>query len=257
MEEKEENVHKEHRLRLRDKVKQYGLECLAYHEILELILTYTIPRKDTNPLAHELINNFGSFANVLDASYDDLLKVTGIGPETALFVKVLGEFTQIYNKSKLESSMEILNNPKKCVQFFRDNYRIKSNEFMLLACLSKNKRVIKTFMFKGLDDSEVSFGIRDIINKVNCQGVCSVVMYHTHPCGSVEPSEADIQTTQQLLNACLIHGIDMEDHIILNEDEHFSFKTYGYLEKMKNRYHALNSTLSKEFIKYIKKDQHE
>ena len=81
MDQKKISPHKDHRQRLKTKVKNYGLECLANHEVLELLLTYTIPRKDTNPIAHNLIEYFGSFSNVLDASYHDLLKVDGIGPE--------------------------------------------------------------------------------------------------------------------------------------------------------------------------------
>ena len=100
MNKPKESSHKNHRSRLKTKVKNHGLECLAYHEVLELLLTYTIPRKDTNPTAHKLIEYFGSFSNVLDANYHDLLKVDGVGPESALFLNFLSQLMEMYNKTK-------------------------------------------------------------------------------------------------------------------------------------------------------------
>ena len=87
-----DNPHKNHRSRLKNKVRKYGLECLEAHEVLELLLTYTIPRKDTNPIGHDLLDCFGTFSNVIDADYFDLLKVKGIGEESALFFNILAQF---------------------------------------------------------------------------------------------------------------------------------------------------------------------
>ncbi len=234
--EKKNNLHKNHRKRLKDKVKKFGLECLAYHEILELFLTYSIPRRDTNPIAHNLIEHFGSFSGVIDAEYDDLLKVDGVGPESALFLSNLSQFMEIYYKNKAETKVSILKSTSACVQFFRDNYSIKNNEFMVMACLGKSKKVIKTYLYKGKDETEVTFDVNQIAKKINDNGVKSVVLYHTHPNGSVEPSYADFEGTQSLINVCLTHGIDFEDHIILNESEHYSFKSYGKLQPMKEKY---------------------
>ncbi len=231
-----ENLHKNHRNRLKNKVKNHGLECLAYHEILELLLTYTIPRKDTNPTAHNLIDHFGSFSNVLDADYQDLIKVDGVGHESALFIKTLSSLMEIYDKSKLEMNTSILDTTAKCVQFFRDFYRVKSTEFMIMVGLSKAKRVVKTFVYKGKDDTEVNFDIRQISNQINSVDIKSVVLYHTHPYGSVEPSVSDLKTTQSIINVCLVNGIDLEDHIILNETEHYSFKNHKLIDKMKSNY---------------------
>ena len=236
-----ENAHKNHRKRLKDKVKNFGLDCLAYHEVLEFLLTYTIPRKDTNPIAHKLIERFGSFAKVMEADYFDLLKVDGIGPESALFLNSLTQLMEIYNKNKLETKVSILNTTADCVQFFRDFYSIKNNEFMVLACLGKNKRVIKTFLYKGKDETEINFDLKQIANNINDNGVKSVVLYHTHPNGSVEPSYSDYQTTQRIINMCMFHGIEFDDHIVLNESEHFSFRNEGNISKMKEKFHLITS----------------
>ena len=249
--EKNSDIHKNHRKRLKDKVKNYGLECLAYHEILELLLTYTISRKDTNPIAHNLLEYFNSFSNVVDANYYDLLKVDGIGPESALFFNVLSQFMEIYNKNKLETKKPILNSVTSCVQFFRDFYGIKNNEFMVMACLGKNKRVVKTFLYKGKDETEVSLDLRNIANKINDTGVASIVLFHTHPNGDVRPSVEDLSVTQSILSVCLVNGIDFDDHIILNESDHYSFKHNGIVDKMKSK-HSSNFSVANLFIDVYK-----
>ena len=242
MDKAKDNSHKDHRSRLKSKVKKFGLDCLEYHEILELLLTYTIPRKDTNPTAHELMNHFSSFANVIDADYHDLTKVKGVGPESALMFNILSQFIEVYNKSKLEANTYVLNSTEQAVSFFRNSYRITSNEFMLVACLGKTKRVRKTYLCKGKDEAEITFDLRKTINSINDAGVDSVVLFHTHPNGSVQPSESDLSTTQSFLNMCLTHKINLEDHIILNESEHFSFLRNGILDVMKNKYFQMFDT---------------
>ena len=237
----QENTHKDHRKRLKEKVKKFGLDGLAYHEILEYLLTYSIPRKDTNPIAHKLINHFGSFAGVIDASYYDLLKVEGIGPESALFISSLSQLLEVYSKNKSESKSKFLTSTAKCVEFFRDSYRVKDNEFMIMACLSKTKKVIKTYLYKGSSETSVSFDLHDISNHINDKMIKSIVLFHTHPNGSVEPSIEDFKTTQSVINVCLTHGIDIDDHIILNESEHFSFARNGLINKMKSKYTSMFS----------------
>ena len=233
------NPHKNHRNRLKAKVKKFGLECLEYHEILELLLTYTIARKDTNPTAHELLQHFNSFSNVIDADYHDLLKVDGIGPESATFFNILSQFIEVYNKSKLNSKTYVLNNTDQAVMFFRDTYRIKNNEFMVVACLGKTKKVIKTYLTNGKDETQINFDLKKIINSINDSNVDSVVLFHTHPKGEVEPSGDDVITTQKFFNICLTNGIKLNDHIILNESDHYSFKREGLIDNMMAKYNSM------------------
>lgn len=235
MQEKE-NPHSNHRSRMRERVKNYGLESLNYHEALEFFLFYPISRINTNPLAHDLINYFGSFKNVIDADYNDLLKVKGVGPETALFINSLSQFIDVYNNSKRETASSVLNTTSECVKFFRDHFRIKTNEFMILACLNKNKKVIKTFRYKGYSETEIFLNLQQLVNDMNNKGVSSVVLFHTHPGGEVTPSLDDFKTTQSLLNVSLTLGIDFDDHIVLNEFEHYSFANYELIGEMKKKF---------------------
>lgn len=238
-----ENTHKNHRKRLKTKVKNFGINCLADHEILEYFLFYTIPRKDTNPIAHKLIERFGSFAKVLDAEYDDLMKVEGIGPESALLIHSLSGVLDNYKKSKSKEKKISITSVDDSVKFFRNNFEIKKKEFLVLTCLTKQKTVLKFFVYDGNDDAEITLELRRIANQINDEGVDSVILYHTHPNGVITPSLADIETTQRVVNVCMLNGINFNDHIIFNEAEHFSFHSNNLLETMKRNYQSVfNST---------------
>ena len=237
-----ENTHKEHRKRLKNKIKKFGTEVLEQHELFEALLTYAIPRKDTNPIGHDLLEHFGAFHKVIDAGFYDLQKVQGIGPESALFINIISAVVELYNSSKSEDKIVKINSTADCVQYFRDNFRIKNNEFMVMACLNKLNKVVKHFIYKGISETQVEFDLRQISNKITDENVSSVVLFHTHPSGSVEPSEADITSTQRILNTCLFNGINFLDHIILNEAEHYSFGKSGIIDKMKDKYHKFIQT---------------
>ncbi|MBR4998849.1 MAG: RadC family protein [Clostridia bacterium] len=247
MENKQTNIHKNHRQRLKNKVRNNGLESLAYHEVLEFLLTYTIPRKDTNPIGHNLLKNFGAFCDVIDADYYDLLKVEGIGPETALFLNSLSSVMDIYNKSKQERISYVLKSPGACVKYFRSFYSIKNNENMILVGLSANKRIIKVCKYEGHNDVSVNFNLKQVINQIRVENVNSVVLFHTHPNGKAEPSIEDIDATQTLINMCLSNGIDFDDHIILNETDYYSFSHEGLINKMKSKFASLFGNINMFF----------
>ena len=103
---KNENVHKEHRKRVKDRFVRFGFETFDDHVILETLLFYTIPVKDTNPIAHRLINRFGSLCCVFEATYDELLSVEGVGRASAIFILMIGSFIRIYNDKKSIESNE-------------------------------------------------------------------------------------------------------------------------------------------------------
>ena len=236
-----ENLHKDHRSRLREKVHKHGLDCLAEHEVLEFFLNYVIPRKDTNPLAHNLIDHFGSLAKVFDANFYDLIKINGVGPECAQFINALSQFVDVYLNSKLKDKVIKLNNIQDCVIYFRQAFTIKKNEMMVVVGLSKQNRVVKRYVCKGIDESEISFDLNQIMNHVFDEDVKRVVIFHTHPDGNPQPTKDDYEATQRLVFKFLSNGIDVLDHIILNENQYFSFTSQGALKKIKNQFYSQSS----------------
>lgn len=222
-----DHIHSGHRQRLKDKVRNKGLSSLSDHEIMELLLTYTIPYKDTNPLGHTLMNTFGSIDQIVDADYHDIMKIKGIGEETALFFRVLSEFMRIY-KIKKATKRPNVKSTQDAVEFFRSRYDIQKTEFFCVACMSRTGEVVKVFELEGIDDKSVSINKKRFIDQINTGDVATIIMFHTHPKGEVVPSKEDIMATREIYEICHVLGIILFDHIILNESEYCSMKTQGF-----------------------------
>ena len=247
------HLHKGHRQRLKDKVRAGGLKVLSEHEILELILTYSIPLKDTNALSHVLINKFGSISNVIDADYSELKGVVGVGEETALFMKVLQEFIEVYKQSKSKTKEIRISSISDIVEYFRATQEIKNKEYMYIYGLSKRNTLVNKYEIEGSDDCEVSLDFKDIINKIFVGNVNSLFLVHTHPHGSVLPSVADIDTTSRLRKICDILGLVLHDHIIIGADDYFSFRQSGLLGGNKSKQYSPDDFENK----YISEDKEE
>lgn len=236
------SIHSGHRKRLREKVKNAGLNSLSEHEIVELLLTYAIPRQNTNPLAHDLINNFGSLSKVIDADYYDLLKVKGLGEESALFINIISSLIQEYRKSKANEENIIIRNTIDGINYFRKIHTVGGKEILHIICMSKLGKIVSSFNFAGNSDVEINFDFKMFIDKINRDNVNSIMMFHTHPAGQPDPSMSDLQTTQRCVYICYMLGIDFLDHLILTENGFCSMYQRGYIEKMKAN--SLNLVIS-------------
>lgn len=232
----ENGIHSGHRQRLRDKVKNYGVKSLASHEVLELLLTYTISRKDTNKLAHLLINRFEGFSQVLDAPISELIKQPGVGEETAIFLNMLPDVFEMYKQEKIESGKVYLKTTRQCVDYFRSNFEIKGHEYLYVVCLNKACKIVNKFEIKGIDDCTINIDLKGLAEQIALGSVASIVLFHTHPNGEAYPSEQDIETTQSILNMCAMLNIGICDHIILNEVTHYSFGREGKLKEMYDKF---------------------
>lgn len=237
--EEDKSLHAGHRQRLRDKVKNFGLKSLAPHEVLELLLTYTISRKDTNTLAHLLINRFEGFSGVLDTPISELIKQAGVGEETAIFLHMLPDLFEIYKQERIESSRVYLKTTRQCVDFFRSNFEIKGHESLYVVCLNKACKIVNKFEYKGIDDCTINIDLKNLAEQIAINSVASIVLFHTHPNGEAIPSNQDIETTQSILNMCAMLNIAICDHIILNETTHYSFGREGKLKEMYNNFFSL------------------
>ena len=229
MNQEYKHKHGGHRQRLKNKVKKSNLRTLEDHEILELLLTYTIPRKDTNPIAHDLLGTFTDLDEVIDADFKDLQKVKGVGEETALFFNVLSQLFAIYKEKKVKDNNK-LTTLQNAISYFRKRFEITNDEFMLVLCLTKTGKVISNFYVYGNNDTEVKIDVKNFADKINVHNTKSVIVFHTHPNGSVDPSAEDLDATQKLYNICAVMGIELLDHIIVNNAEHFSFANNNLLE---------------------------
>lgn len=225
-----EHNHEGHRQRIKKRVKNYGLKALEEHEIIEVLLTYPIPRKDTNGIAHDLLKTFGSLNNVINADVSRLKNVKGVGDETCLFFKMLSELIEIYLEKDNKGPAPNLSTQERCVNYFREHFRIKQNECFYCFCLSASGKLMHYFMHESSDEGHVNFPFKEIIDNVAIPGVNNAIILHTHPNGSVNPSLEDILATKRVQSICSVLGVRLSDHIILNETENYSFNKANELQ---------------------------
>lgn len=226
----EENLHNGHRNRLREMAYKSDFKNLEQHQLLELLLTYVIPRKDTNPIAHKLIKEFGSFSGVLDAKLEDLMKVKGIGEKTANFLVSIKHFFFAYNKNKNGSNSVILNTAQ-AVEFIKPFLESKPYEEFYVVCIDNlNKVKLCEFISSGAVN-KTSVDVRKIMEVVFKSGVGNVIVCHNHPSGSPNPSFADDKLTKALLTTLCINGINLLDHIIIGENSFYSYNKSGIINK--------------------------
>lgn len=233
--EKEENVHVDHRQRLQQQIFLSDLKNMTEIQTLEYILTLSIPRIDTNPLAHKLINEFGSLYNVLDADYADLIKIKGVGKKTAMMLNSLRKIIYYYRESKREDKMKVLDTPAKIIEFFRDFLENKQNEELYMVCLNGKSEIIKIEKIISGDNNSLSVPIRKITETALKHNANMVIIGHNHPQGEPSPSFDDFNTTSKIYESLSILNIPIIDHIIVGKNECFSFSSSGMLSEIKNQ----------------------
>jgi len=234
----DENLHIGHRKRLRQLSANVGLDKMPEHQALELLLSFVIYRKDTNPIAHELINKFGSLSNVFGASITELKKIKGVGEAAACFINLCSQIPLIYKKSQ-NSAKPILNTIRKAIDYFKLNINISSTEKLYLAYLNGKGELIKTESFGIGNMDSVTVDTKELIAGVLTVPTAGVIACHTHPHSSPTPSINDIKFTKQFLLSLNAIGVPLLDHIILSTVGEFSFATAGQIESFKQEFAAL------------------
>ena len=218
-----------HRARIRRKFAQNGLDTFLEHEVLELLLTYALPRKDTKPLAWALLKNFGSLAEVLDAPAERLTEVEGIGPSAAQFITLVRSVFTRYMRSQMETPISI-SSPKKLVKYCKTSLQGKGEEALEILFLSVRNTLIGTKVIgSGLID-RVIISPRKIVEYALHAKAPSIILVHNHPSGDAHPSEEDISLTKQVIQAARVFNITVHDHIIVGKNTHFSLRENGLMD---------------------------
>lgn len=220
--------HDGHRNRLRKQFLEHGMDVLRDYEVLELLLFYAVPRKDTNALARRLLKHFGSFAAVLDAPIHELTAVEGIGEHTATLLHMLMPISRRYMLSRTEKRAEI-KGAADCIRYVKPLFHGKTEEEAYLICLDGKNKVLQCKSLQEGSENSVSFPTRRIIEiAVSCHA-CSVILAHNHPSGSPLPSQEDHSTTKALMQTLQSMDIHLLDHVIVSGEEAVSMAGNGYL----------------------------
>jgi DNA repair protein RadC len=213
----------EHRKRLRERFNKGGSEGFHDYELLELLLTYAIPRKDVKPMAKDLINRFGSLSGVLDANEQDLEKISGAGPISVTLIRLVKELCGAYLGEKIKGR-DILSSPQAVVDFARMKLSGLPHETFMVIYLNTKNEVLKYEMTQeGTVDRAVVYP-RRIIEGALAHHASSLILIHNHPSGHHHPSEEDKLLTRNIVEAVRPLDLRILDHIVVGKDGYFSFK---------------------------------
>jgi len=219
MVENDDNIHAGHRQRLKDRFLKCGFEGMDDHVVLEMLLFYSIPRRDTNPLAHRLINHFGSLKEVFCASYQELRNIEGVGENTALLITMIPKLLTLYMNEENEKYRRRKLTREEIGQFAVNALASETVEAVLLMCIKREMIVHDCILARG-DKSQVDFRINDISRLAILNGCDSVAIAHLHFGNHSEPSMDDYRATRNI-RAVLEHlNIRLTAHYIVNNGKY-------------------------------------
>lgn len=219
----ENKRHKGHRQRMRERVQSYGLDSLAEHEALEYVLYLTNAQKDTNGIAHDLIDRFGDFAAVLEASEEELCTVEGVGPSTARMLHLLPQISRYYGRSRT-STTRCIKTTEQMGSYLMAKFAWSDYERAMLVSLDSRKRVRAAVWLREGTSDRVSLDIKNVVAAAIKGGTDAVVLCHNHPNGVALPSLEDMDATGSIARALGLVNVHLLDHFILTDTEYFSMR---------------------------------
>lgn len=226
-----EKVHQNHRERMRTRFDTEGLQNFHDHETLELLLYYVHAQGDVNPIAHRLLNQFGSLHQVLEASPQQLMTVKGVGESTARLLHLMFEIGMRYcqDSAQYRYGKHELDSTEKIAHYMAPQFVGRKAETAAVACLDTRLRPICCqFLGQGtVSANEVV--VRQIAEIAMGNHAAAVVLMHNHPRGRASASGADFETTKQLYDSLHALSVELLDHIILGDGEYISMRDYGII----------------------------
>ncbi len=220
------SIHDGHRQRLKDRFRQEGLDNFSEIQVLELLLFYCIPRQDTNPIAHNLLDHFGSLSQVLESTPEELEKIPGIGKNTATFLSLTTAVGRYYLVNR-SMNHEILSTSDKCGEYLVPYFFGRRNETVFMLCLDAKCKVL---CCKEIGEGSVNSAgvpIRKIVEVALGVNASTVILAHNHPSGLAIPSGEDVQATLRVATALNTVEIVLADHIIVADDDFVSLAQSG------------------------------
>lgn len=218
-----ENLHEGHRKRLFDRYAEGGLESFSDVEVLELVLTYAIPRKDTNALAHRLLNTFGSLPALLEAPQLSVQSVEGMTQRAAALLHLLPKLWQRYSLCRQRAVRQFCT-AEECGDYLIPFFLGLREERVRLMCLDAKCQLLDCREVAAGSVNSASLPIRRIVETALAVNASCVVIAHNHTSGIALPSKEDVDATHRL--AAALSGVDiyLTDHIIVADDDYVSMR---------------------------------
>lgn len=224
-------IHEGHRGRLRTRFLEDGLDGFDDHQVLELLLFHVIPRGDTNPTAHRLMDRFGSLSAVLEADPRDLASIDGMGVRAAAFLSLVPQVTRRYLHDRVRRDNPRLNSSETVIEYVSPLMTGRPEEVFYVLCLDSHCRVLYPAVISEGTVKEAHVAPRHVVEQVLRHRASSVVLAHNHPGGAAKPSNADHRLTELLVQTLGAVGIPVLDHVIVAGDQTYSFAREGVLPK--------------------------
>ena len=220
----------EHRKRVKDRFRKEGLENFDERYALELLLFYCVPRKDTRDLAIRLLDHFGSIVQVLEASEEELQRVSGVGEGITTFLMFLRQLQSYYEtKRVMMESTEPLLTPEAFGRILKPKFLHRRNEVVYVLCLDAKCKLLSCQLVGEGSVNSANISVRKIVEVCLNNNATSVVLAHNHPGGLAFPSPEDIETTIRVGQALKMVDISLLDHLIFADGDHISLVQSSYV----------------------------
>lgn len=225
-----ENIHEGHRKRMKERFMKSGLDDFAPHNVLEFLLFYSIPRGDTNPIAHRLIDAFGSLSGVFDATPEELMKVSGVGESTAILISMIPQMARKYLEDKADA-VNVVGGCGDIGAYLLPKFVGRTNEALMMVSIdNKNKVISCSVVAEGTVDS-AKVSRRKVMEEAMKVKATRVILAHNHPRGVAVPSAEDVAMTREIGRLFAQVGIELVDHIIIADDDYVSMVASGFAIK--------------------------
>ncbi len=226
---KRPSVHTGHRKRVKEEFLARGLEGLPDHRVLELLLFYAIPQGDVNPLAHALLEHFGTLSDVFQATYEELLKVRGIGPNAAALIQLVPAIGARYMADRVSLSGR-LTRPEDYMEVLEPYFFGARVELCYLLCMDGKEKLITCRKLGEGILNQVPVASRKVVEEALSCNAALVVLAHNHVSGLATPSPADVQSTRHLARLLREVNVTLVDHLIFTDGDMVSMSQSGYLD---------------------------
>ena len=225
-----ENIHEGHRKRMKERFMKSGLDDFAPPNVLEFLLFYSIPRGDTNPIAHRLIDAFGSLSGVFDATPEELMKVSGVGESTAILISMIPQMARKYLEDKADA-VNVVGGCGDIGAYLLPKFVGRTNEALMMVSIdNKNKVISCSVVAEGTVDS-AKVSRRKVMEEAMKVKATRVILAHNHPRGVAVPSAEDVAMTREIGRLFAQVGIELVDHIIIADDDYVSMAASGFAIK--------------------------
>ena len=224
----EKTLHEGHRQRVKARYLAEGLDAFEDHQVLEMLLFFCIPMKDTNELAHKMIREFGSLAGLFEADPKDIGRRCGVSENTSILISLIPSLTRRYFKGKW-GDKPVLNSTSKAGEYAVSLFTGRTYEAFFVICLDAQNKVNYAALVHEGTINEAAVYPRLIVEAALRHQANSIILAHNHPGGSIQPSSADIDVTKKIITAVEAISIKVMDHIIVAGDKFCSFAEKGFM----------------------------